>query len=187
MILSQIRVALAALAFLTTTASVSAADCWVYFGTNTDKAGSKGIYRSKFDGATGKLTEPELAAEVASPSFLTIHPNGKYLYAVGETGGKDGGGVFAFSIDPKTGALTKLNEGTTVGSGPCHISISPKGDYATVANYGGGSTAVFKLDSDGKIAGRVGFFQHKGSSTDKGRQEGPHAHCSFFDPRAISF
>jgi 6-phosphogluconolactonase len=183
MILSRIRTVVAALMLLASAATISAADSWVYFGTYTDKAGSKGIYKSKLDTATGKLSEPELAAEAASPSFLAIHPSGKYLYAVGETGGTDGGAVLAFSIDPKTGALSKLNDGTTGGSGPCHISISPKGDYATVANYGGGSTAVFKLDPDGKIAGRVGFSQHKGSSADKGRQEGPHAHCSFFDPK----
>jgi len=181
--LSPIHAGIAALALLAGATAVSAADCWVYFGTYTEKDGSKGIYRSKLDGTTGKLSEPELAAEAASPSFLAVHPTGKYLYAVGETDGKDGGAILAYAIDPKTGALTKLNEGTTGGSGPCHVSISPKGDYATVANYGGGSTAVFKLDSDGKIAGRVGFFQHKGSSADKGRQEGPHAHCSFFDPK----
>ncbi len=183
MLLSQFRAALSALIVLSCAASVSAADCWVYFGTYTGKDGSKGIYRSKLDGSTGKLSEPELAAEAASPSFLAIHPTGKYLYAVGETDGKDGGAVLAYSIDGKTGALTKLNDGTTGGPGPCHVSISPKGDYATVANYGGGSTAVFKLDPDGKLAGRVGFFQHMGSSADKGRQEGPHAHCSFFDPK----
>lgn len=183
MMLSRLRALLAALFVLAGSASLSAADCWVYFGTYSSKDGSKGIYRAKLDGATGKLSEPELAAEAASPSFLAIHPNGKFLYAVGETGGKDGGAVLAFAIDPKTGGLTKLNEATTGGSGPCHISVHPKGEYATVANYGGGSTAVFKLDPDGKLGNRVGFFQHKGSSADKSRQEGPHGHCSFFDPK----
>jgi hypothetical protein len=38
---------------------------WVYFGTYTAKDGSKGIYRSKLDVKTGKLSEAELAAEVA--------------------------------------------------------------------------------------------------------------------------
>ncbi|HEV3436377.1 MAG TPA: lactonase family protein [Gemmata sp.] len=183
MILSRIQAGLAAITLLGSAAVASAADDWVYFGTYTDKAGSKGIYRSKFDGTTGKLSAPELAAEAPSPSFLAISPNGKFLYAVAETDGKDGGGVLAYALNAKTGELTKLNQGTTGGSGPCHISIHPKGEYATIANYGGGSTAVIKLGSDGKLGERVGFVQHIGTSADKNRQEGPHAHCSFFDPK----
>ncbi|MDB5309804.1 MAG: pgl 2 [Gemmataceae bacterium] len=155
---------------------------WVYFGTYTGKDGSKGIYRSKLDAKTGTLGDPELAAEVGSPSFLAVHPTRKYLYAVGESDGKDGGGVYAFALDPKTGGLTKLNESTSGGSGPCHIALHPKGTFAVVANYGGGSTAVFKLGADGKLAERTAFVQHKGTGPDKGRQEGPHAHCGAFSP-----
>ena len=155
---------------------------WVYYGCYTGGAGgSKGLTRSKFDAKTGKLSEPELAAEMASPSFLTIHPNGKFLYAVGEGGGKDGGPVVAFALDAKTGELKKLNEEKSGGPGPCHVAVSPKGDYAAVANYGGGSTALFKIDSDGKLA-KAGFVQHKGSSVNKGRQGEPHAHCCAFSP-----
>ena len=109
---------------------------------------------------------------MGSPSFLAIHPNRKFLYAVGEGGGKDGGPVVAFALDPKTGALTKLNEDRSGGGGPCHIVVSPKGDYAAVANYGGGSTALFKLGADGKIVDRVGFVQHKGSGAEQGPTEG---------------
>jgi len=46
---------------------------------------SKGIYVSRFQAATGGLSEPELAAEVINPSFLTISPDHKrpvvYIYA----------------------------------------------------------------------------------------------------------
>src|SRR5580692_7162791 len=132
--LSRLRAVLAAGTLLATAAAASADD-WVYFGTYTGKDASKGIYRSKFDDKTGKLSEPELAAEVPSPSFLAIHPNGKFLYAVGESDGKDGGGVFAYGLDAKTGELTKLNESTSGGSGPCHVSINPNGKFAIVANY----------------------------------------------------
>src|SRR5690349_21022890 len=61
------------------------AKLWVYLGTYTgEKDGSKGIYRSELDLATGKLAEPVLVGEAVSPSFLAIHPSGKYLYAVRE-------------------------------------------------------------------------------------------------------
>jgi len=155
---------------------------YVYIGTYTGKDGSKGIYRSELDLATGKLSAPEVAAEVGSPSFLAIAPNGKALYAVGEAaGGKDGGGVYSFSIDPATGKLTKLNQNTSGGAGPCHISVDSTGKMAVVANYGGGSVSAFKLKDDGSIEERSAFVQHKGSSVNKGRQSEPHAHCGFFD------
>ena len=177
------RFALVAAVLAAVGSAGSAADHWVYFGVYTGKGDtdSKGIYRSKFDDKTGKLTEPELAAEMGSPSFVTIHPNKKSLYAVGEGGGKDGGPVVAFALDAKTGALTKLNEGTSGGSGPCHIVISPKGDFAAIANYGGGSTCVYAVEPDGKLGKRLGFVQHKGNGKDKGRQGAPHAHCCAFN------
>lgn len=153
---------------------------WVYFGTYTGQ-GSKGIYLSELDLKTGKLAEPKLAAEMGSPSFLTISPNGKNLYAVGEGGGKDGGPVIAYSIDEKTGALTKLNQMLSGGAGPCHVAIDGAGKRLVVANYGGGSCSSFNLGEDGKIAAQTAFHQHKGSSVDKGRQEASHAHCGTFD------
>jgi 6-phosphogluconolactonase len=156
---------------------------WVYFGTYTGgKGGSKGIMRSKLDAKMGSLSEPEVAAEMGSPSFVAIHPSNKYLYAVGEGGGKDGGPVVAFALDTATGGLTKLNESKSGGSGPCHVSVSPDGKHAVVANYGGGSCAFFNLAADGKIANRAAFFQHKGMGKDMSRQMEPHAHCGYFDP-----
>ena len=190
MLLPHRRAALAAALALSTAtgAALIAADepgpdaYWVYFGTYTGKDASQGIYRSKMDAKTGKLGEPELAAEMGSPSFLAVHPNGKFLYAVGEGGGKDGGPVVAFALDAKTGAITKLNEALSGGSGPCHISVHPKGSHIIVANYGGGSTKIIRIAADGKISGDHAFAQHTGTGPDRGRQEGPHAHCAFFDP-----
>ena len=174
---------------LVASATATAGEFWVYYGCYTGgKNGSKGIYRSKFDNATGKLSAAELAAEMESPSFVNIHPNGKFLYAVGEGNGKEGGPVVAFALDPRTGALTKLNENKSGGPGPCHISVHPKGTFAIVANYGGGSTAVFRLGEDGKIVERTDFVQHKGKGKDPGRQEGPHAHCAqFTDSGSLAF
>ena len=160
-----------------------AAEHWVYLGTNTGgKDGSKGIYRSKFDDATGKLSEPMLAAEMGSPSFLAIHPNKKFLYAVGAGGSKEGGPIVAFTLDAKTGNLVKLNEALSGGPGPCHISLDKGGHQVAVANYGGGSTVVYDVGEDGKLGHQAGFLQHKGTGKDPNRQKEPHAHCTFFYP-----
>lgn len=58
----------------------------VYLGTYTGPK-SKGIYVTRFDPASGKLDPIKLAGEVEQPSWVTLHPNGRYLYAVSELGG----------------------------------------------------------------------------------------------------
>src|SRR5256885_16894886 len=56
----------------------------VYVGTYTNKTASKGIYAYLFDPGVGKLTSLGVVAESEDPSFLAVHPSGKYLYAVNE-------------------------------------------------------------------------------------------------------
>jgi 6-phosphogluconolactonase len=172
-----------ALAALIAGAAGAGEKYWVYIGTYTGPK-SKGIYRAEFDAATGSLANPQLAGETASPSFVAIHPNGKLLYAVGEVnavGGKKGGGVTAFSLDPASGALTNLNSQSSVGAGPCHINIDREGKNALVANYGGGSVAVLPIDGEGKLGEASCFIQHAGSSANPARQKGPHAHSINLD------
>lgn len=156
---------------------------WIYIGTYT-RGKSKGIYRCEFDAATGKLSEPILAAETANPSFLAIHPNKRNLYAVGELPkfeGKSSGAVTAFSIDSASGELKQLNQKPSGGAGPCHLIVDHQGKNVLVANYGGGSAAVLHIEGDGRLGERTGFSQHTGKGTDPGRQEGPHAHSINLD------
>src|SRR5215207_9721531 len=61
----------------------------VFVGTYTGKA-SKGIYVMEMDRKTGALTEPRLAAETKSPSFLALRDDERVLYAVGETDSFEG-------------------------------------------------------------------------------------------------
>ena len=86
---------LATLLFSSSLAMMHAAEVPFYVGTYTKPGGSQGIYRMTIDSETGKLSEPQLAAESKSPSFLALHPSGKYLYAVNEAGG---GSVSAFAV-----------------------------------------------------------------------------------------
>jgi 6-phosphogluconolactonase len=150
----------------------------VYFGCYTDaKSGSKGIHMSTFNSKTGELSAPTLAVETASPSFLTIHPDKKHLYAVGEsaTPGQKGGGVSAFEINAD-GTLKLINQVSSVGGGPCHISLDRSAKMAMVANYGGGSVASYQLLPNFGLSESKSFFQHEGSSVDEARQKGPHGH-----------
>ena len=150
----------------------------VYVGTYT-KDKSKGIYAYHFDAATGDLKELGLAAAVDNPSFVTIHPNGKNLYAVSESSSvaeKRSGFVTAFTIDKVSGKLTKLNDVPSGGGGPCHLVVDKTGKTLLVANYGTGSVASFPINTDGSLKPAASIDQHEGSSVDKQRQGGPHAH-----------
>ena len=174
---------LTAVLLLASAFSATAANYLVYYGCYTNaKTGSKGIYVSRFNSDTGDWSAPELAGETGSPSFVAIHPGGKYLYSVGEISapGQKGGGVVAWSIDKSTGKLTKINQVTSVGDGPCHVNVDPSGKVAMVANYGSGSAASYAIKDDGALSDAVSFHQHEGSSVNAKRQKGPHAHSANF-------
>lgn len=149
----------------------------IYAGTSSAR-GSKGIYVFQFDRSLGKLTELQTVTEGISPNFLALSPDRKYLYAIYSTGTiQDGNGsVMSFKIDPSTGFLTKLNEQSSEGNGPAHISIDPKGRFAYVSNYGGGSLAVYPINKDGALEKASDVIKHTGTSIVQGRQEGSHVH-----------
>ncbi len=150
----------------------------VYLGTYTG-GDSKGIYVCELDLGSGQLSQPRLAAEAVNPSFLAIHPSRKFLYAVGEISelaGKPGGGVLALAVDAQSGQLTALNQQPSGGAGPCHLTVDATGKNVLVANYGGGSVACLPIGKDGRLGEATAFVQHKGSSVNQERQEGPHAH-----------
>src|SRR5439155_11735792 len=113
----------------------------VYFGTYTRK-GSKGIYVSRMDAATGRLSEAQLAGEIANPNTLAIHPNGRFLYSVTDSGGGAQGSVAAFSLDRSSGKLTLINQVSSQGVQPIHLAIDGGGLALAVANYTSGSVAA---------------------------------------------
>ena len=125
-----------------------AKDYFVYFGTYTGfrfvrhsktqgvgESHSKGIYVSRFNATTGTLSEPQLAAKIINPSFLTISPDNHFLYAVTEDPLSVGppldhvSFVSAFAIDAATGELRPLNTLPTGGTSTCFISMDKTGKY----------------------------------------------------------
>ena len=157
-----------------------------YVGTYTEEGSkSKGIYAYRFDEDSGQITSLGLAAETTNPSFVALHPNGRFLYAVNEVQnykGANSGGVSAFSIDRSTGKLKFLNEVRSRGADPCYIMVDKAGKHVLVANYTGGSIAVFPVLADGKLGEASELVQHAGHGKDPKRQEGPHAHSIDLSP-----
>ncbi len=179
---------LAAAALVNTTAQEAketgeAENFLVFFGTYTGQK-SKGIYVSKLDAKTGKLTPAELAGETISPAFLAVHPNQRFLYAANEIerfASRQSGAISAFTLDPQTGQLSFMNAQASGGTGPCHLVVDKEGKNVLVANYGGGSVAALPIEENGRLKPSSALIQHTGSSVNANRQKEPHAHSINLD------
>ncbi|MFP4342488.1 MAG: lactonase family protein [Cyclobacteriaceae bacterium] len=150
----------------------------IYLGTYSER-GSEGIYVMNLDRGSGTLTPLQTVPHKNSPTFLEVHPSGRYLYAVYREGMDEddkNGTVTAFEIDQQSGKLSLLNEQSSLGAGPCHISLAPDGKFAFVSNYAGGSLAVYPVNADGSLGKAADFVQHKGKGAHEQRQTAPHMH-----------
>ena len=147
----------------------------VFVGTYTTKTQSKGIYAYEFDADTGKLTPKGVAAETRDPSWVAVHPSGKFLFAANEAG--KASTVSAFALDAKSGKLTLLNQLPALGEDPCYISFDRTGKYVFVANYSSGNVVVFPIGDEGKLGAATANVRDEGKlGPNKERQDGPHAH-----------
>jgi 6-phosphogluconolactonase len=146
-----------------------------FVGTYTGKTGSKGIYAYDFDSSTGKLTLKGLAAETESPSWVAIHPSGKFAYAANEA--SKASTVTAFSLDAQSAKLTQLNQLPALGEDPCYLSFDKTGKFLFAANYTSGNVVVFPILPDGKLGQPTANVKDAGAlGPNKERQEAPHAH-----------
>jgi 6-phosphogluconolactonase len=155
----------------------------VFIGTNTVKnSTSKGIYSAEFDPATGRLSEPVLAAEYANPGFLALHPGKPVLYASGlpnRPSDQGLGSVGAFRIEGTS--LKFLGETSSGGRNGCHLAVDGSGRTVAVAHYGDGRITTLRLDGEGVPIDLASVIANEGSGPNKSRQEGPHAHGVYFD------
>ncbi len=138
-----------------------------YVGSYTNAvdggANGQGIYRFEMDTHTGAFIRQQLVAKVPNPSWIVIHPSRKYLYAVNEIVDRESGSVSSFAIEPTTGDLTPLNVVSSEGRGPAHMSLDASGKYAFVANYAGGTIAVFPIEEGGRLGAAVDVHRDIGS------------------------
>lgn len=152
----------------------------MYVGTYSVR-GSEGIYVFEFDRQAGTMHQIQAVSNGKSPSFLALHPSGNYLYSVNE-GADKSGGVSAYATDKATGKLTFLNGQSSLGGGPCHVSIDKTGQTVFVSNYGGGSLAVLPVKTGGSLGEATDSVQDSGTGPNTGRQEKPHVHSATLAP-----
>lgn len=152
----------------------------MYVGTYSIR-GSEGVYVFDFNRKTGTMKQVQTVSNAKSPSFLALHPSGKYLYSVNE-GADRTGGVSSYTIDVKTGKLQYMNSQPSLGSGACYVSVDRTGKTAFVANYGGGSMAALPIQTDGMLAAPTDSIQDVGNGANAQRQERAHIHSATVGP-----
>ncbi len=148
-------------------------------------ADQTGIHACTLDDTTGDLTVRGSCAGVANPSFLVVHPNGRWLYAVSETSQqKDGapGAVWALNCTREPWSIEPINHQMSGGDWPCHLDINATGQWLLVSNYGSGTVSVLPILPEGALGEMTDLIQHHGSGPNPERQEGPHAHSATFAP-----
>jgi 6-phosphogluconolactonase (cycloisomerase 2 family) len=168
---------------------------YAYVGTYTPNGG--GIYLFRVDRASGALMQIQVVDDIRNPSWLAVNPGQTRLYAVSEIDNYQGarsGAVVSYAIHPDSLELERLSAVACGGTGPSYVSVHPTGKYVFVANYGGGSVAVFRVDPDGALGEAtdvrpsVGPRHHPHAIDDPPGQfaisdhEGPHVHMVASDP-----
>ena len=101
----------------------------------------------------GTWTHVQLVGELLNPSFLAFDRSQRRLYTVHG----DASEISAFAIDARSGELTFLNQQSTHGKNPVHLTIDPTNRFVVVvANHittrdHASSLAVLALDEDGSL------------------------------------
>ena len=160
----------------------AAGEFFVFVGTYTKGDPEGGVHVLRFDPSAETLERTGQVGKCANPAFLAVHPSGRFLYAVGESGEPDANQVVAFAVDGETGGLVRLNQQSSGGVGPCHLVVDPDGRWVLVANYGDGGVETLEIEADGRLGAPGANLKHTGRGLDPVRQSGPHAHSINLTP-----
>ncbi len=156
-------------------------ESYLIVGTYTGEK-SEGVYVYKFNSEDGSFKEIS-HVKTSNPSFVTVSPDEKYVYAIHEDGrnGK-GGEISAFSFNKENGSLTLINQQPTEGDHPCYVEIDKTGKWVFAGNYSSGSLSVLPVNADGSLSAPTTHITHTGFGPNKDRQQKPHVHCTKLSP-----
>ncbi|HSC38054.1 MAG TPA: beta-propeller fold lactonase family protein, partial [Chitinophagaceae bacterium] len=144
-------------------------DYYLFVGPYTNNA-AKGIYVYRFSASTGQLTPVSIAEGVENPSYLTLSPNGQYLYSVNQYHGEKPSSISAFSFDNASGRLHLINR-QPADDGAAYISTDAAGKWVMVANYTAGSLQAYPIKADGSVGPPSQTITHTGHGVDTARQK----------------
>lgn len=126
---------------------------WVF----VPHTGPNAIYQFRFNPATGKLT-PNLEPKVEPPTktgprHLRFHPRKPVAYTSDELGSS----ISAFSLEPRTGRLTRFQTLSTLPAEfqgrntTAEVKVHPTGHFVYVSNRGHDSIAGFRIQDSGAV------------------------------------
>jgi 6-phosphogluconolactonase len=143
----------------------------ILIGTYTRGTGATGIYATELDPLHGGLSAVRLVAQSDNPSWL-LH-RGERLLVANEYADVGTGGVSVFDA---RGGLTLLQQVPSLGADPCHLACA--GDRLAVANYSGGTVALYRWTGSG-IGSLVRLIRHDVHG-EHPRQSAAHPHGVYF-------
>lgn len=158
------------------TAMQSSHQYYLFVGTYAP-ADREGIRVYRFDSRTGEAIPVSAVSGIENPSFLTLSSDHRFLYAVSEMHGKDGGEVYAYAFDRQNGRLRFINKRKSDGKDPCNLVLDKTGKWLFVANYSSGNFSEFPIEADGSVGARIRTIQHHGHSVNLPQQSTAHVHC----------
>ncbi|GAN55206.1 6-phosphogluconolactonase [Tanticharoenia sakaeratensis NBRC 103193] len=144
----------------------------------------EGIAVFEMSDTDGSLTPVSTFTDIASPSFITLSADSRFLYAISEINDfdKDGNGcVTAFAVDRRSGSLSKLNAVSTGGAVPAHLSVHPSGKYVLIANYVGGSVGVVSIKPDGSLGKLTDVVHNSGPRQPSRAADNPQGNFAISD------
>ena len=114
-------------------------------------SGTSSISVYTISGATVSLSTTVPTDDFASG--LAVSPTGNFLYVTNTIGAPPAlqGELTQYSFDATTGNLTKVNT-YLAGTTPAGITITPKGEYLYVSNFGSNNISGFVIASDGTLS-----------------------------------
>jgi 6-phosphogluconolactonase len=154
----------------------------LFIGTYTEGVPGNGIYIYEFNSVTGALKRTGAGENLTNPSFITLSPNGSFLYACTESKLPGRGSVSAFRIDSMTGKILLINKQSSGGENPVYVSVSGHNDFVVNGNYTDGNVTVYKVNNDGGLQPYTQRIQFADSSVNKPRQDQAHIHATIFSP-----
>ncbi|MDR3679640.1 MAG: lactonase family protein [Flavipsychrobacter sp.] len=162
---------------------IKAQHCYVFVGSYNWDSTKAGIYIYELDTTSGQLVMRSSINNVLNPAYLTLSPNGKYVYACTGAQQKGGGAVSSYAVNIATGVLSFISTQKSGGENPVYLSVHQSGKWLLNANYTGGSISAYLLDTSGTIAPASQTISFKDSSVNKERQDRAHPHSILFSPQ----
>jgi 6-phosphogluconolactonase len=162
--------------------NIYAQKSYVFIGSYNGDKTKEGIYVYELDTIKGNLTKITTVKDILNPSYLTLSPNGKFLFACTETKTAHAGSVSSFEFNAQNKTLTFINNQKSGGENPVYLSVHKSGKWLINGNYTEGSVSVYPLTEEGKISPMSQTFQYLEGSINPERQDRSHIHSTVFSP-----